>query len=169
MQVSEPNTIIPSHGKRRFDVWFSHLFVFVFFQKLEADFEQDFRCQPLHIPIHSIAFFLFGHFHSNSYHQKKSPPPKQTSFKFLYFTKKSNSSFCRSIHRIGDAISQDLQALEAIWLHYSTRRSTWSEYIEYDTLSQKPSSLGPEVTTKGNHRESLNRLWVVVGWWVLND
>ena len=73
--MSEPNTIIPSHGKRRFDVWFSHLFVFVFFQKLEADFEQDFRCQPLHIPIHSIAFFLFGHFHSNSYHQKKSPPP----------------------------------------------------------------------------------------------
>lgn len=69
--------------------------------------------------------------------------------------KPNSSSLLWNFHRIGDAISQDLQALEAIWFHHITRRTTWSEFIEYDTLSQKPSSLGPEGK---NQREMIPRI-----------
>ena len=89
-----------------------------------------------------------------------TPPPQKKPFKILHFPKTTPPPFV-FFHRIGDAISQDLQALEAIWLHHFTRRTTWSEFIEYDTPSQKPSSLGPEGKNNGKwFRESLKGSWV---------
>lgn len=107
-------------------------------------------------PPHSHAFdiFFFYQFHSNSYHQPHPSRKKKNFQNPICYPKKNSSSLLWNFHRIGDAISQDLQALEAIWLHHITRRTTWSEFIEYDTLSQKPSSLGQGK----NQREMIPRI-----------